>query len=52
MDNNLYRIECIDDSWAVRDANGWETYYFGDSRQDCESWVQEYNGEIVEVIIN
>ena len=52
MYNNLYRIEYLNGSWTVRDVNGWETYYCGDSRQDCETWVQKYNGKIIEVIIN
>ena len=50
MDKDLYRIERLDGDWTVRGEDGWGTYYFGDDYKDCEEWVLEHNGEIVEVI--
>lgn len=50
MDKDLYRIERLDGEWTVRGENSWGTYYFGDDYKDCEEWVLNHNGEIVEVI--
>lgn len=50
MDKNLYRIEYLDSKWAVRGEDGWRTYYFGESCKDCEEWVSEHNGELIEII--
>ena len=50
MDKDLYRIERLDGEWTVRGENGWGTYYFGNDYKDCEEWVLNHDGEIVEVI--
>ena len=48
MEKDMYRIECIDGQWTVRDKTGWNTYYFGESYQDCEQWIFDNNGAISE----
>ena len=50
MWKDLYRIEYFDGEWTVRGEDGWGTYYFGNSYEDCEEWVSEHNGELTEVI--
>ena len=50
MAKDLYRIEYFDGEWTVRGEDGWETYYFGNSRKDCEEWVFEHKGEVTEII--
>ena len=50
MWKDLYRIEYFDGEWTVRGEDGWGTYYFGDSREDCEEWVSEHHGELTEII--
>lgn len=47
---DLYRIECVDENWTVRSENGRETYYFGDSCKDCEDWIKEHNGEVIDIV--
>lgn len=42
-DPESLRIECIDDSWAVRSHDGNDTYYFGNDKDDCVDWCQERN---------
>ena len=50
MNKDLYRIEYFDGKWTVRGEDGWGTYYFGDSCEDCEEWVSEHHGELTEII--
>ena len=45
-----YRIEYFEGEWTVRNIDGCGTYYFGDSCRDCENWVKEHNGEVVEIV--
>lgn len=42
-DPESLRIECIDDSWAVRSHDGNDTYYFGNDKDDCVDWCKERN---------
>lgn len=44
---DVYRIEYIDGEWTVRSEDGYDTYYFGDNRRDCEGWIEEHNGKAV-----
>ena len=50
MVKDLYRIEYFDGEWTVRGEDGWGTYYFGNSCEDCEEWVSEHHGELTEII--
>ena len=50
MVKDLYRIEYFDYEWIVRGEDGWGTYYFGNSCEDCEEWVFEHHGELTEII--
>ena len=42
-DPESLRIECIDDSWAVRSHDGNDTYYFGNDKDDCVDWCKDRN---------